>query len=83
MICYAAGETLECLTSSLAGLEHKLHIVMNKVDQFEHIHDFARAYGSLCWNLSKVAPYAIRCWCYAMLCSAMRRCALRCDAMLC
>jgi len=29
---------------------------MNKVDQFVHIHDFARAYGSLCWNLSKVIP---------------------------
>jgi hypothetical protein len=26
------------------------------VDQFEHIHDFARAYGSLCWNLAKVIP---------------------------
>ena len=50
------GETLQCLTSSLAGKEHKLHIVMNKVDQFVHIHDFARAYGSLCWNLSKVIP---------------------------
>jgi hypothetical protein len=50
------GETLECLTSALSGKEHKLHIVMNKVDQFVHIHDFARAYGSLCWNLSKVVP---------------------------
>ena len=50
------GETLQCLTSSLRGTEHKLHIVMNKVDQFEHIHDFARAYGSLCWNLAKVIP---------------------------
>jgi hypothetical protein len=29
---------------------------MSKVDQFEHIHDFARAYGSLCWNLAKVIP---------------------------
>ena len=28
------GETLQCLTSSLRGTEHKLHIVMNKVDQF-------------------------------------------------
>ena len=27
------GETLECLTTSLSGMEHKLHIVMNKVDQ--------------------------------------------------
>ena len=47
---------MQCLTSSLRGTEHKLHIVMNKVDQFEHIHDFARAYGSLCWNLAKVIP---------------------------
>ena len=31
-----------------------MHIVLNKVDQFGKIHDFARAYGSLCWNLSKV-----------------------------
>ena len=50
------GETLECLTTSLATSEHKLYIVMNKVDQFVHLHDFARAYGSLCWNLSKVIP---------------------------
>jgi len=48
------GETLACLTNSLAGMDHKLHIILNKVDQFEKIHDFARAYGSLCWNLSKV-----------------------------
>lgn len=50
------GETLECLTSSLSSSEHKLLLIMNKVDQFVHIHDFARAYGSLCWNLSKVIP---------------------------
>jgi Dynamin family len=48
------GETLQVLTSALTGLEHKLHIVLNKADQFKQIHDFARAYGSLCWNLSKV-----------------------------
>jgi len=36
------------------GLDHKLHIILNKADQFRKIHDFARAYGSLCWNLSKV-----------------------------
>jgi hypothetical protein len=36
------------------GLDHKLHIILNKADQFKKIHDFARAYGSLCWNLSKV-----------------------------
>jgi hypothetical protein len=48
------GETLSILTNSLVGLEHKLHIILNKADQFHKIHDFARAYGSLCWNLSKV-----------------------------
>ena len=36
--------------------DYKLHIILNKVDQFDNIHDFARAYGSLCWNLSKVIP---------------------------
>jgi hypothetical protein len=51
-----AGETLSVLTNSLAGMDHKLHIILNKVDQFEKTHDFARAYGSLCWNLSKVIP---------------------------
>jgi len=48
------GETLSILTNSLAGLDHKLYIILNKADQFRRIHDFARAYGSLCWNLSKV-----------------------------
>jgi GTPase SAR1 family protein len=48
------GETLSVLTSSLVGLDHKLYIILNKADQFKKIHDFARAYGSLCWNLSKV-----------------------------
>jgi len=50
------GETLDVLLSSLAGMDHKLLIVLNKADQFKRIHDFARAYGSLCWNLSKVIP---------------------------
>ena len=48
------GETLQVLTNALVGLDHKLHIILNKADQFRKIHDFARAYGSLCWNLSKV-----------------------------
>lgn len=48
------GETLSILTNSLAGMDHKLHIVLNKADQFHKMSDFARAYGSLCWNLSKV-----------------------------
>lgn len=48
------GETLSILTNSLVGLDHKLHIILNKADQFRNIHDFARSYGALCWNLSKV-----------------------------
>ncbi|CAM9447207.1 unnamed protein product [Choristocarpus tenellus] len=50
------GETLSILTNSLPGMDHKLYIILNKADQFAKIHDFARAYGSLCWNLSKVIP---------------------------
>ena len=40
------GETLQVLTNSLTGLDHKLHIILNKADQFKKIHDFARAYGA-------------------------------------
>lgn len=50
------GETLSILVHALGGMDHKLLIVLNKADQFRRIHDFARAYGSLCWNLSKVIP---------------------------
>lgn len=50
------GETLSVLLHALSGMDHKLLIVLNKADQFRKIHDFARAYGSLCWNLSKVIP---------------------------
>jgi len=50
------GETLNILLHSLGGMDHKLLIILNKADQFKKIHDFARAYGSLCWNLSKVIP---------------------------
>mmetsp|Transcript_8475 Transcript_8475/g.20922 ORF Transcript_8475/g.20922 Transcript_8475/m.20922 type:complete len:520 (+) Transcript_8475:221-1780(+) len=50
------GETMSVLLNSLSGMDHKLLIILNKADQFEKIHDFARAYGSLCWNLSKVIP---------------------------
>lgn len=48
------GETLDVLTESLADLDHKLLVILNKVDQFDQVHDFARAYGALCWNLAKV-----------------------------
>lgn len=48
------GETMSIFTETLAGLEHKLLIVLNKVDLFVSIRDFARTYGALCWNLSKI-----------------------------
>lgn len=50
------GESLSILLHALSGMDHKLLIILNKADQFTKIHDFARAYGSLCWNLSKVIP---------------------------
>jgi GTPase SAR1 family protein len=50
------GETLKILTDSLAGLDHKLLLIFNKVDRFTTMRDFARAYGALCWNLGKAIP---------------------------
>ena len=50
------GETLQVFNRSLKGIDHKLMIVMNKMDQFRNMHDFARACGTLCWNLGKVIP---------------------------
>ncbi|KAA9005777.1 GTPase [Histidinibacterium aquaticum] len=48
------GETLQVFRDSLSGIDHKLLIVLNKMDQFQNLHDFARAYGALCWNLGKI-----------------------------
>lgn len=50
------GETLKVFRESLNGIDHKLLIVLNKMDQFHNLHDFARAYGALCWNLGKIIP---------------------------
>jgi hypothetical protein len=47
------GETVSIFTGTLAELEHKLMIVLHKVDLFRNMRDFARTYGTLCWNLSK------------------------------
>ncbi len=47
------GETIATLTEALSGVDHKLRIVMNKMDLFDGIRDFARTYGALCWNLSR------------------------------
>ena len=48
------AETLQVYTESLRDFDHKLMVVMNKVDQFRKLSDFARCYGNLCWNLGKV-----------------------------
>lgn len=48
------GETMAIFVETLAGLEHKLLIVLNKVDLFANLRDFARTYGTLCWNLAKI-----------------------------
>ncbi len=48
------GESLRVFTESLDNVMYKLLIVFNKVDSFEDVRDFARTYGSLCWNLSRV-----------------------------
>lgn len=50
------GETLQVFNKSLSGIDHKLMIIMNKMDQFRTLQDFARACGALCWNLGKVIP---------------------------
>lgn len=48
------GESLRIFTEALSEVTNKLLIVMNKVDLCGDVRDFARAYGSLCWNLSRV-----------------------------
>ncbi len=50
------AETMTELTESLGRIDHKLLVVMNKMDQFRSLRDFARCYGTLCWNLGKVIP---------------------------
>ncbi len=50
------GETLSVMRQALRDVSHKLILVLNKMDQFRNLHDFARAYGALTWNLSKVIP---------------------------
>ncbi|DAZ95486.1 TPA: hypothetical protein N0F65_001966 [Lagenidium giganteum] len=59
-------ETLDVLTTSLRDMSSKLLLILNKVDDFHTVHDFARAYGALCWNLSKVIPRKDLPFIYAM-----------------
>ena len=48
------GETVNVFSKCLRGVEFKLRVLMNKCDAFTSLYDFARAYGTLCWNLSRV-----------------------------
>jgi hypothetical protein len=48
------GETVNVFAKCLRGIEFKLRVLLNKCDAFTGMSDFARAYGTLCWNLSRV-----------------------------
>jgi len=48
------GETVSVLSRCMTGLEFKLRVLLNKSDTFDSTYDFARAYGTLCWNLARV-----------------------------
>ena len=48
------GETVNVFAKCLRGIEFKLRVLLNKCDAFTGMSDFARAYGTLCWNLARV-----------------------------
>ncbi|NLB69313.1 MAG: hypothetical protein GX804_06490 [Lentisphaerae bacterium] len=48
------GETVSVLSNCMFGIEFKLRVLLNKADTFDDVYDFARAYGTLCWNLARV-----------------------------
>lgn len=48
------GETVNVFANCLKGVEFKLRVLLNKCDAFTSMYDFARAYGTLCWNLARV-----------------------------
>ena len=48
------GETVNIFAKCLSGVKYKLHILLNKCDGFSGMYDFARTYGTLCWNLARV-----------------------------
>lgn len=50
------AESLMSIRDALPGMHYKLRFLLNKADTFENMHDFARAYGALCWNLARVLP---------------------------
>ena len=48
------GETVNIFARCLSGVKFKLRILLNKCDGFSSMYDFARTYGTLCWNLAGV-----------------------------
>ena len=48
------GETLSVFAKCIAGAEFKLRVLLNKCDAFSGMYDFARTYGTTCWNLARV-----------------------------
>jgi GTP-binding protein EngB required for normal cell division len=48
----STAETLAVLGKVLINQDQKLRILMNKADSLKNAHDYARAYGNLCWNLA-------------------------------
>lgn len=48
------AETVSVLSKCMFGIEFKLRVLLNKSDTFDSMYDFARAYGTLCWNLARV-----------------------------
>jgi len=48
------GETVTIFSKCLAGVEFKLRVLLNKCDAFSGLYDFARTYGTTCWNLARV-----------------------------
>lgn len=48
------GETVSVFARCLAGMDFKLRVMLNKCDAFTGMYDFARTYGTVCWNISRV-----------------------------
>lgn len=48
------AEAVSVLSRCMFGIEFKLRVLLNKTDTFDSLYDFARAYGTLCWNLARV-----------------------------
>lgn len=48
------GETMEVFASALSGIEHKLCLVLNKMDTVGTMEDAMRVYGSVAWAFAKI-----------------------------